>query len=228
MSCSTSNQLRSIIGSLPDTENQLYIGISYTYYTFLFIISANLCFQKHISRKRVSAMATFDISSILGSSATSTEDHRAAQDDLHVYNLLCFTDMAQSECSSDSIQSLVSSPGSGQLESSSDSVISVMSTPELGHDFVSSPSMSPMPANTSQSEDYGWLRMGVTCRSGQQTPTSQQRDTSSSDSSYSISDDLDITPVSEKSAISQNNRQFAAAKPPYSYIALITMALESS
>ena len=171
-------------------------------------------------------MATFDISSILGSSATSTEDHRAAQDDL--YNLLCLTDMAQSECSSDSIQSLVSSPGSGQLESSSDFVMSVTSSPELGHDFVSSPSMSPISANTSQSEDYGWLRMGVTCPSGQQTPTSHQRDTSSSDSSYSISDDLDITPVSEKSAISQNNRQFAAAKPPYSYIALITMALESS
>ena len=172
-------------------------------------------------------MATFDISSMLGSSATSTEYHRAAQDDL--YNLLCMTDMAQSECSSDSIQSLVSSPGSEQLESSLDSAImSVTSSPELGHGFVSSSSMSPISANSSQSEDYGWLRIGVTCPSGQQTPTPYQRDTSSSDSSYSISDDLDITPVSEKSAISQNNRQFAAAKPPYSYIALITMALESS
>ena len=171
-------------------------------------------------------MATFDISSILGSSATSAEDHRAAQDDL--YNLFCMTDMAQSECSSDSIQSLVSSPGSGQLESSSQSVPSVTSSPELGHDFVLPPSMSPISANISQSEDYGWLRMGVTCPSGQQTPTSHKGDTSSSDSSYNISDDLDITPVSEKSVISQNNRQFSAAKPPYSYIALITMALESS
>ncbi|XP_041375984.1 forkhead box protein D1-like [Gigantopelta aegis] len=41
-------------------------------------------------------------------------------------------------------------------------------------------------------------------------------------------DDLDVGSFSGTSTLSQQNRRFADVKPPYSYIALITMAIESS
>ena len=41
-------------------------------------------------------------------------------------------------------------------------------------------------------------------------------------------EDLDPAKFSGTSTLSQQKRRFADVKPPYSYIALITMALESS
>lgn len=43
-----------------------------------------------------------------------------------------------------------------------------------------------------------------------------------------IEEDIDVSQFSGTSTLSQQKRRFADVKPPYSYIALITMALESS
>ena len=77
----------------------------------------------------------------------------------------------------------------------------------------------------------------------QNTSDSSESDNSHNETSSSISDDekksgipgqededdeVDATNFSGTSTLSQQKRKFADVKPPYSYIALITMALESS
>ena len=77
----------------------------------------------------------------------------------------------------------------------------------------------------------------------QNTSDSSESDNSHNETSSSISDDekrpsipgqeeddeeIDPSQFSGTSTISQQKRRFADVKPPYSYIALITMALESS
>ena len=66
--------------------------------------------------------------------------------------------------------------------------------------------------------------------------TSYQEDSKSDDGSQSEKDgmqgfegdDVDVSQMSGTSTLSQQKRRFADVKPPYSYIALITMALESA
>ncbi|KAK2145948.1 hypothetical protein LSH36_645g01044 [Paralvinella palmiformis] len=80
--------------------------------------------------------------------------------------------------------------------------------------------------NPEQIDEHGWLSLDAIC--------SDQTTSSCSDSGTSFSDDLDTSSGTRRKSTSTSeeeeggDRRFADVKPPYSYVALITMALEQS
>ena len=92
---------------------------------------------------------------------------------------------------------------------------------------------APIPDNTALATDsrlgHGMESKHMERLDMSRTPSSSLlSDDEDDDDDDDVDDEVDVGHFSGTSTLSQQNRRFADVKPPYSYIALITMAIESS